>query len=214
MIELCEKPPNSCNVDQQTFKTYLARWMAVTVQMAPFTEKTIMPVLQASAKAAMLQCSGNGAAPAPLTNACGMRWTNGATWDGSSGPGQQMAALSVLLSTIIAATPAPLTNSTGGTSVSDPTAGTNKTDVVPGTVVTPATTGGRVGAWILTILLIGSSVVGCYFLWSPSWEMRPSSPYSTGPALRTGFFASMSGGLGSSAKAEKTPGHMGGLMSG
>lgn len=206
MTELCEKPPQECNDDQQTFKTYLSRWMAMTVQMAPFTESTIMPLLESSAEAAMQQCSGNF-----FPGNCGLRWSLKANWDGVNGPGEQMAALSVLLSTI-KATPPPLTNSTGGTSVSDPSAGQNITDILDGTGIAPATQGGRVGAWILTVLILGSIIAGCYFLWSPSWELRSGSLYSGGPSTRNGFFASMSGALSSSPRAEKSLSHSG-LMS-
>lgn len=47
----CESGAN-CNIDQQTFKAYLARWMAASVKVAPWTHDTIMPLIRASALAA------------------------------------------------------------------------------------------------------------------------------------------------------------------
>ena len=167
MSELCEK--RGCDTDQLTFKAYLSRWMAMTMQMAPFTAKVIMPALQVSATAAMEQCSGTF-----FPNNCGLRWQMNGTWDGSNGPGQQMAALEVLLSTIIREQAVPLTSSTGGNSTSNLTAGLNKTtDVnIPGDIVGPITNGDKAGAWFLTFILVLTSVTGCYFMSSPFSEQR------------------------------------------
>lgn len=52
MIEIACEPLYSCNVDQQTFKAYLARWMAASVKVAPFTFNVVMPLLATSAQAA------------------------------------------------------------------------------------------------------------------------------------------------------------------
>lgn len=171
MTEACE-PNMKCNYDELTFKAYLSRWMAMTTQLAPFTAPSIKPVLKSSAVAAMKQCSGNF-----FPNNCGIRWSQNATWDGSNGPGQQMAALEVLLSTIIEVVKPPLTNSTGGTSVSDPTAGKNKSNsgIDPGSYITPATRSDKVGAWILTVILVLITIVASAFLWSPSFEQRPGT---------------------------------------
>lgn len=204
MTELCEVP-GKCNNDELTFKAYLSRWMAMTTQMAPFTSDTIMPVLMSSATAAMEQCSGTF-----FPNNCGLRWSQNATWDGSNGPGQQMAALEVLLGTIIKKQSAPLTNSTGGTSASNPNAGFNGSAVDPGSIVTPATHGDKVGAWFLTVVFIMASVAGCYFLWSPSFELR-GNLYNGAAGGSRGLFSSMN--FGSSNKIEKSTIHMGGLMS-
>lgn len=165
MTEVCEQ--RGCDTDQLTFKAFLSRWMAMTTQMAPFTAKDIIPALQTSATAAMKQCSGTF-----FPNNCGLRWQMNGTWDGSNGPGQQMAALEILLSTIIKEQSAPLTSSTGGTSTSDPTADINKTTGASSldTAVTPATYGDKVGAWFLTVILVLASVAGFYYLMSPSFE--------------------------------------------
>jgi mannan endo-1,6-alpha-mannosidase len=166
MTELCEEPAK-CNNDEQTFKAYLSRWMAMTTQLAPFTTDSIMPVLRSSAIAAMKQCDGTF-----FPNNCGLRWSQNATWDGSNGPGQQMAALEILLSTIIKGVNPPLTSSTGGTSASDPTAGLNKSDssVDPGTIIQPATHSEKVVAWFVTGFIILSTIAGSHFLWSASFE--------------------------------------------
>jgi mannan endo-1,6-alpha-mannosidase len=61
MFEFCEVNPKfpplgNCDADQETFKAYTAQWMANTIKLCPWTEDTIMPLLQASATAAAAQC--------------------------------------------------------------------------------------------------------------------------------------------------------------
>ncbi|KAF1845401.1 glycoside hydrolase family 76 protein [Cucurbitaria berberidis CBS 394.84] len=78
-----------CNLDQQSFKAYLSRFLAKTAVMAPFTKDTITKYLKASAIGAAKSCSG-GADGAT----CGSKWYTG-SWDGTSGVGQQLSALEV-----------------------------------------------------------------------------------------------------------------------
>ncbi|KAF1911228.1 glycosyl hydrolase family 76-domain-containing protein [Ampelomyces quisqualis] len=78
-----------CNLDQQSFKAYLARFMAKTAVMAPFTKDTITKYLKASAVGAAKSCSGGNDGVT-----CGSKWYTGA-WDGTSGVGQQLSALEV-----------------------------------------------------------------------------------------------------------------------
>jgi mannan endo-1,6-alpha-mannosidase len=78
-----------CNLDQQSFKAYLARFMAKTALLAPFTKDTITSYLKTSAVGAAKSCSG-GADGAT----CGSKWYTGG-WDGTSGVGQQLSALEV-----------------------------------------------------------------------------------------------------------------------
>ncbi|KAF2706336.1 glycoside hydrolase family 76 protein [Pleomassaria siparia CBS 279.74] len=76
-----------CNLDQQSFKAYLARFMAKTAIMAPFTKDTITNLLTKSAVGAAKACSGDN-------DACGSKWYTGG-WDGTTGVGQQLSALEV-----------------------------------------------------------------------------------------------------------------------
>jgi mannan endo-1,6-alpha-mannosidase len=46
----------TCDVDQQSFKGYLATWMAGTAKLCPWTYTTIMNYLNTSAVAAAAQC--------------------------------------------------------------------------------------------------------------------------------------------------------------
>lgn len=203
MTEGCEQ--NVCNVDQVTFKAYLSRWMALATQVAPHTTGQIMPLLKSSATAAMEQCSGTF-----FPDNCGLKWSQNGTWDGSNGPGQQMASLEVLISTIVQDQQVPLTNKTGGTSTSDFTAGRNKTGIDPGSIIHPASHGDKIGAWILTIVIILATMAGCYFLWSPSFELRPGNLNNPSLGSKGGFLSSMNFG---SSKVEKSSIHMGGLLS-
>ena len=87
----CEtgKSGRTCNLDQQSFKAYLSRFMAKTAAVAPFTKDTITKYLTASAVGAAKSCSGGGSKAT-----CGSKWYTG-NWDGTSGVGQQLAALEV-----------------------------------------------------------------------------------------------------------------------
>lgn len=150
MSEVACEGNGKCDVDQMSFKAYLARWMAATTKMAPFTYDAVQAKLASSATAAAQQCSGGNSG-----RMCGLKWTNRATWDGTSGVGQQMSALEVIQSNLIQQVAGPVTNSTGGTSVGNPLAGSGSDDTVP-LGYGDTTTGDRVGAGFLTtIVLIG-----------------------------------------------------------
>lgn len=152
MVEVACEPQATCNNDQPSFKAYLSRWMAATVQLAPFTEDRIMPKLRASATGAAGQCSG---APRGSTT-CGRKWTQ-STWDSKSGPGEQMSALSVIQANLIQKVAPPVTQQKGGTSKSDPTAGTKGDDPTGGldpVLTRKITAGDKAGAGILTTLVV------------------------------------------------------------
>lgn len=161
MYEVACEPPNTCDTDNYSFKAYLARWLVASSKYAPFIKGTVMPWIQASATAAALQCSGgaNG-------QMCGMKWTQGAKWDGTQGVGQQMGALSVIQANLIDQVSVPVTNKTGGTSQGNAAAGggggiSNNNPALSQHAITQ---GSRAGAGILTCLVL-ISVIGC------SWWM-------------------------------------------
>lgn len=166
MVEVACEPKGNCNVDQRSFKAYLSRMMAATTQLAPFTAETIMPLLQASAKAAALQCSGTAGPHGSRGNVCGMRWTDGAQYDGSFGVGEQMAALEIFQANLVHHSGGPLTNSTGGTSKGDPTAGGSGGSNL---MTMDAITGkDRAGAAIITTLVLVATLFGAFFMVSGS----------------------------------------------
>lgn len=166
MEELCERS-NNCNIDQDSFKAYLARWMAAATQMAPFTFDQTISLLTSSAIAAAAQCDGS-----PGGNVCGLKWYLNSTWDGTSGVGQQMAALEVIQGTLIHQSTPALTNKTGGTSLGNPTAGVNTSSVPPQLIVAPATKGDKGSAWALTAFIVAFSLWGIWFMTSRAWEYR------------------------------------------
>lgn len=96
MYEAACETYGNCNTDQLSFKAYLARWLAKTSVLAPFTSSSIRPMLEASAQAAAASCSGglDGVT-------CGTKWFVGA-WDGTWGAGQQLAALEVVQALLVA----------------------------------------------------------------------------------------------------------------
>lgn len=85
----CE-PSGSCNTDQLSFKAYTTRWLVQTAALVPSTSAQITPLLQASVDSALMSCNGG-----PNQDTCGTRWPVN-KYDGSTGAGQQMAALEVV----------------------------------------------------------------------------------------------------------------------
>ncbi|KAI1370199.1 glycoside hydrolase family 76 protein [Hypoxylon crocopeplum] len=140
----------TCTTDMLSFKGYVHRWMTTMTQIAPFTAEKVLPLLQTSAQAAVNQCTGP-----PDGTTCGFQWTSG-TFDNSVGAGQTMNVLGAVSSLLVGRARAPVTNATGGTSAGDPNAGSSS-DSFTNTPV-PITTGDRVGAGILTALILGSAL--------------------------------------------------------
>lgn len=163
--ELYCEGAGQCGIDQQTFKGYLLRWLAATTQMAPYTYDTIQPWIKASAAAAAKVCTGSpekGFSGIAGT-ACGFSWVATA-FDGMVGVGPQMSSLSAIMYPLVdGTTSTPLTNTTGGTSKGKDNAGnTDEKSKLP--QLKDITTGDRVGAGILTALMLTSLIGGCVFL--------------------------------------------------
>jgi mannan endo-1,6-alpha-mannosidase len=147
MYEVACEPNNNCNTDQLSFKAYLTRWMAMTAKVAPWTHDTIMPMLRASAIAAAQSCSGGADGVT-----CGTKWYTGA-WDNTYGVGQQMNALEIFQTQLIDTVGGPLSNTTGGTSQGNPSAGTGG-DAKAGVPTSAITTKDKAGAGIVTALIL------------------------------------------------------------
>ncbi|KAI9674599.1 MAG: hydrolase 76 protein [Trizodia sp. TS-e1964] len=162
MYEVACEGNGKCDVDQRSFKAYLARWMAATTKMAPFTYDAVMPRIRSSAAAAAKQCAGNANGD---TNACGIKWwTDGGVWDGSFGVGEQMSALEVVQSNLITKVSGPVTNNTGGTSQGNPSAGTGGDPAPNADLLTPVTTGDRIGAGFLTTIVLVAVLGGAWWM--------------------------------------------------
>lgn len=98
---MCEQR-SACNVDQLSFKAYLARWLAATSLLAPFTAGRVGTILQASAMGAAAACTAG-----PFGNTCGTKWYVN-TSDGTSGLGQQLAAMEVMYALLVNETAPPI----------------------------------------------------------------------------------------------------------
>lgn len=171
MTEVACEGVHLCDDDEQSFKAYLARWMAATTKWAPWTYSTIKPLLEASAAAAAVQCTGGGNG-----RMCGLMWANnGGKWDGTTGVGQQMAAMEVVLATMIQKLDAPVTNSTGGTSTGnsggDPGVGEINT-LTALEMMRPISTADGAGAYFLTVLVLLSLLAGMTFVFHDDEEGR------------------------------------------
>ncbi|KAJ4298524.1 hypothetical protein N0V88_003554 [Collariella sp. IMI 366227] len=157
MTEVACEPVDLCDLDQQSFKAYLSRWMAATTKWAPWTYERVKPLLESSAAAALSTCTGGD-----NKRMCGLKW-NTQKWDSSTGAGQQMAAMEVVLANMIQHTRPPVTDGGGGTSVGDPGAGGEdfgRKDVD----FPPISAAQKAGAYILTVLTVLGLIVGSMFV--------------------------------------------------
>ncbi|KAK7751852.1 hypothetical protein SLS62_006153 [Diatrype stigma] len=145
----CEQR-QSCTTDMLSFKGYDHRWLTQTAQLAPFVADQVLPVLQTSARAAAGQCMGGADG-----RTCGFMWASG-QYDGTTGAGQTMNVLGAVSALLHPLARAPVTNTTGGTSVGDPNAGQGSGQLLPH--YAPITAADRAGAGILTALLIAWAI--------------------------------------------------------
>ncbi|POS73223.1 glycosylhydrolase family 76-1, partial [Diaporthe helianthi] len=172
MAEVACEGVQLCDNDEQSFKAYLARWMAATTKWAPWTYSTIKPLLEASAAAAATQCTGGGNG-----RMCGLRWANNSgKWDGTTGVGQQMAAMEVVLGTMIQNMGAPVTNSSGGTSpgiagLGQPGAG-QMNGLSTLELIRPISKADGAGAYLLTVLVALSLLGAMAFMFRDEEEGR------------------------------------------
>jgi mannan endo-1,6-alpha-mannosidase len=130
--------------------------MAASTKVAPFLSSLVQPYLAASAMTAVFSCSGGTDG---IT--CGTIWfanssssSNTVTWDNTWGVGQHLCALEVIQSDLVGKVQGPLTNTTGGTSVGDDSAGSGGTsDPLRMRKVTQAV---RAGAVIVTVTVLAA----------------------------------------------------------
>ncbi|QIX01022.1 hypothetical protein AMS68_006539 [Peltaster fructicola] len=145
----CESnSPVNCNTDQLSFKASYSRFLAQTASaIRPWLSDSINTYLAASASAAAAQCIGGTSG-----SDCGTLWFNNGKWDGTTGVGQEMSAMQVIQSNLVKYSKLAVTNTTGGTSQGNPSAGTQ--DANPQVVYAAITTGDKAGAGILTAIII------------------------------------------------------------
>ncbi|KAL4799172.1 glycosyl hydrolase family 76-domain-containing protein [Aspergillus venezuelensis] len=140
---------NSCKVDQRPFKGFLARWMAASTQLAPFTYDMVMPKLRTSAIAAAKTCTGG-----PKGTSCALKWTEQRYTESPEDVGLQLAALEVIQSTLVTKVEPPVSQEHGGTSEGNPAGGSEPPKPSPASIVREVTTADRAGAGIVTICII------------------------------------------------------------
>ncbi len=158
--QACEPvEPTTCNEDQRSFKGYLARWMAKTMLVAPWTADSITPILQTSAVAAAAQCAGP-----PDGTTCGLHWDRGDQYDGNTGVGEQLAALEVIQANLAQVAEPPVSEKNGGTSKGNAAAGTGEGDAAPDILLDEITTGDKAGAGLLTAAVLITFLGGTWWM--------------------------------------------------
>lgn len=196
MTEVACEPVNRCNLDQQSFKAYLSRWYAAITKFAPHTYDFVMPYLQASAVAAAKQCVGGN-----NKRMCGLKW-NQDKYDGSTGVGQQMAAMEVTLACMVKDRPSPYTHDTGGTSKGNPGLGggdMGRDDPKP-PEYRPITAGDKAGAAILTAVVLIGLITGIGWIFVD--ETSDKSPLEQFNGFQKSATATM---VGAASGAGKRP---------
>ncbi|KAL7939876.1 glycosyl hydrolase family 76 domain-containing protein [Trichoderma chlorosporum] len=159
LVEAACESEGTCSTNLMAFKGYCVRYLKGTSQLAPYTASAIQPLLMASAKGAAKACSGSpssGFAGEPGT-ACGFSWTGNA-FDGSVGIGEQMNALSVVVSTLSSDADRQL-GSRSGSGFNGTTTGTGSskpsgTSGLGPTSVPPKSSGSRVAADVVAAAMV------------------------------------------------------------
>ena len=162
MFEAACEPYNHCDNDQLSFKAYFSRFIAASTKWLPELYPLAQPYLQASAIAAAQQCDGDGAGVEGY--ACGMKWVDNTTWDGTYGFGQQMCALEVIQANLIQSAASPVSAQSGGISKGDPGAGTAGDTTTGQAPLSAITTGDRAGAGILTAIVLVGILGGTWWM--------------------------------------------------
>ncbi|GMG56128.1 unnamed protein product [Ambrosiozyma monospora] len=150
----------TCNNDQRSFKSIFSRCLAITARLAPDHASNIMDYLSKSAEAAAKTCSGGTDG---IT--CGQKWTVDG-WDTLYGLGEQLSALEVMQSTLILETdvaPAPLSNSTGGTSQGNTNAGLDTKDATNVNEITVKEKD-KAGAAVITAVVLSILMAMCVWM--------------------------------------------------
>jgi mannan endo-1,6-alpha-mannosidase len=158
MYEQACQPKNTCDTDQRCFKAIYSRFLGLTALMAPTLSSQIMTLLASSASAAAGTCNGGSDG-----HTCGLNWLQ-TGWDDVWGLGEQMSALEVIQANLVNTKPAPLTNSTGGTSKGSGDAGSNSASTNLLTNTLTVTTKDKAGAGIVTVLCVALMVGTGYWM--------------------------------------------------
>lgn len=159
MSEVACEPNKMCDRNQSCFKAFLSTWLAFQTSLAPYTSDEIIPKLQGSAKGAAKQCSGGN-----NKKHCGRRWYED-QWDGYQGMEEQMTALGIFSAQMITHQgnhhKGPVNSETGGTSKSNPNAGS--VDLHPNQL-RAITTRDRAGASVVTVVFVGGWIATVVFM--------------------------------------------------
>lgn len=149
----CEKP-KTCDGNSKLFKGFLSSWLTFGSLVAPHMYDDVLPRIQASAEAAADTCTGGDDG-----EHCGIVWGTH-KWDGTESLENQMSVLSVISSSLVqfpmegGRKKEPLTLETGGTSKSDPNAGTDDNHNINPGLRREITTADRAGAGIVTAVFL------------------------------------------------------------
>ncbi|KAL7949535.1 glycoside hydrolase family 76 protein [Trichoderma barbatum] len=144
----------TCSNDLRAYKGFLIRSLKDTTQLAPYTGAVIQPLLLTNAKAAAKACSGSPERRVAGT-ACGFSWTGGA-YDGLTGVGEQMNALSAL-SAVVSMISGSGSNAT--ITVGPPKPSSTSEQGPATTTASPKNSGSRVDVTAVSAMVVLSGVL-------------------------------------------------------
>ncbi|KAH3682234.1 hypothetical protein WICPIJ_006792 [Wickerhamomyces pijperi] len=164
MYERACSSSKSCNTDQRSFRAIFSRSLGLTSVLVPTLTSRISILLQSSAIGASESCVAGYDG-----HTCGQDWSIG-SHDGVYGLGEQMAALEIFNSLLVASSDPPLTkNSSGNTLEGDVNSGLKpgRSDAVYDAlnrhplVIKPKD---KAGAAIITALILSVLIVGTIWM--------------------------------------------------
>jgi mannan endo-1,6-alpha-mannosidase len=112
-VEIPCETQGTCDTDQKAFKGVMAKWLVDTLQVAPYTLKTIMPMFTATAQAAAQDCVS--------PSSCPFVWTGSLLSEGdgtATGVGEHLDALSFVQGLLVGQASLATQNGGGSSSAS------------------------------------------------------------------------------------------------
>lgn len=172
MYERACQDAGTCNNDQRMFKAFFSRFLGRTAQFIDSLYDEIMTLLSTSGSACAQTCVGGTDGVT-----CGLDWqTSG--WDGYYGAGEQLSAMETFQNLVLknsasnntsgsgTSISVPLTNSTGGTSEGDASAGISS--ISSSTSLSSSnlniTGGDKAGAGVVTAIILAIVVGGSVWM--------------------------------------------------
>jgi mannan endo-1,6-alpha-mannosidase len=135
-VEVACETQGTCDTDQKAFKGIMAKWLVDTLQVAPYTLQTIMPMFTTTAQAAAQACVS--------PDSCPFVWTGSLLSEGNgtaTGVGEHLDALSFVQGLLVGQASLATQNG-GGSSSTNATVSSSSTPTGSGAAATASKNAG------------------------------------------------------------------------